>query len=200
MSFTTDEMLKLAKRELALSMANWSSLPTMERLDMAIERVKNDGGNWPPSIAELCLRLKPSMADFGLTDPEVAFKEACSHAGNVHGHAWSHQAVREAGAATGFWDLSHVASDIERSRLRKIFLAEYEAICNRVMAGGNVSNVALLESDDMKSAIERAEAAANEESERRMRDFWASRGEEPPKTPREALDRMKGMLDEGGAA
>ena len=200
MSFTTDEMLKLAKRELALSMANWSSLPTQERLDMAIERVKNDGGTWPPSIAEMCLRLKPSMSDFGLPEPEVAFKEACAQAGNVHGHAWSHEAVREAGAATGFWDLRHVSSDIERSRLREIFLAEYEAICNRVIAGGNVSNIALLESDDMKSALERAEAAANEESERKMREFWASRGEEPPKTPDEAISRMRGMLDEGGDA
>ncbi|WP_231566432.1 hypothetical protein [Litchfieldella xinjiangensis] len=200
MSFTTDQMLNLAKRELALSMASWSSLPTQERLDMAIERVKNDGGNWPPSIAELCLRLKPSMSDFGLPDPEVAFMEACSHAGNVSGHAWSHEAVREAGSATGFWDLRHVASDIERSRLRKIFHAKYEAICNRVIAGGEVSSVALIECDDMKTALERAEAAANEESERRMREFWANRGEEPPKSGTEAIQRMRGMLDEEGTA
>lgn len=167
---------------------------------MAIERIKSDGGNWPPSIAELCLRLKPSMADFGLPDPEVAFKEACQQSGNVSGHAWSHDAVREAGGIVGFWDLRHVSSDSERSRLRKIFLAEYEAICNRIIAGGDVSSVALLESDDMKTALERAEAAANQQAEEQMRQFWASRGEEPPRTAKDAFKSMRGMIEGGSAA
>ncbi|MEA3250169.1 MAG: hypothetical protein U9Q35_01095 [Pseudomonadota bacterium] len=200
MSFTTDEMLKLAKRELALSMANWSSLPTLERLDMAIERVKNDGGNWPPSIAEMCKRLKPSMEDFGLPEPEMAFMEAARQCGNVRGHAWSHEAVREAGSATGFWELSRMSSESEKYRLRRIFLAEYEALCNRIIAGDDIRSVTLIESDEMKSAIDRAAAAANEQAEQQMREFWASRGEEPPKSGGEAIKRMRGMLDEGGDA
>ncbi|MEQ5821303.1 hypothetical protein NFG57_11150 [Halomonas sp. H10-59] len=201
MSFSTNEMLQLAKRELGFSMARWSSLPTMESLDMAIEEIKLEGGNWPPSIAELCRIFKPSLKDFGLPEPEIAFREACTYAGRIMEHHWSHQAVMDATTATGSWDLRHCSSEGERYRLRKVFFAEYEALCNRLLEGGELDDrVALLESDEMKSDIRKAQEASERKAQQEAEDFWRTRGEEPPKSTEETIARIKGILAEGGDA
>lgn len=193
-SFTTGEMLQLAKRELALSMASWSSLPRQERLDMIIEEIKLEGGNWPPSIAEMCRRFKPSLEDFGLPEPEVAFREAHVHAGNVGGHTWSHEAVREAGNATGWWDLRHCANDHELRRLRKVFMAEYEALCNRILQGDTLGErVALLESDDMKSAVQLAQEAGERKAQEQADALGAL-----PADQKQAMAKMRALLGEGG--
>lgn len=181
-------------------MAKWSSLPTVETLDMAIERIKNEGGQWPPSIASLCHLLKPSMADFGLPEFEDAFHEASMWAQRPDQHAWSHPAVLEAGRATGFWDIAHASREQEIRRVRTRFGAEYEAICNRIIAGEDVKSVAMIESDTHKAAFDRAAEEAERRARAESEAFWARRGEEPPKTANEAISRLRSLLDEGGAA
>lgn len=168
---------------------------------MTIEQIKLEGGNWPPSIAELCRRFKPDLNDFGLPEPEVAFREACTWAGRSSQHEWSHQAVRDAMNAVGSWDLANCSSDFERSRLRNLFNAEYEALCNRILQGGGLDDhVGLLESDEMKGALRRAQEAGERKAQEEVERFWKERGEAPPKGGDETISRLRGLLDDGGAA
>lgn len=161
---------------------------------MIIEQIKLEGGNWPPSIAELCRRFKPTLADFGLPEPELAFREAHVNAGQVADHDWSHEAVQKAGNATGWWDLRHCANDHELRRLRRVFISEYEALCNRILQGETLAErVALLESDEMKSAVQLAQEASERKAQEQAEAFAATPGDQQA-----AIDTLRSLLGEGG--
>ncbi|WP_404463057.1 hypothetical protein LG331_09775 [Vreelandella aquamarina] len=163
-AFSTDQMLTLAKREVATSMAKWSTLPTTQAVDMAVERIKAEGGEWPPSVASLVKFLKPRPEDFGMPSPDLAFKEAIQHSQNPAAHAWSHLAVREAGKSTGWFDLAQASSESRIRTLRGLFLKHYDAIVNRVMAGGDVQERALVGHDGQLTPAQIAERNGREQA------------------------------------
>ncbi|MHB0775404.1 replication protein P [Halomonas sp. WWR20] len=174
-SFTTDDMVKLAKREVASSMAKWKTLPTPAVLDAAIERIKAEGSDWPPSIARLVKAMKPKPEDFGMPELQQAFFEARAHAQQPEAHQWSHEGVRQAGAMTGWWDLANATSNTKADRLLSIFRASYESICNRVMAGEPVEPRALIGSDGQLSASEIAERNGREQAAAQAEEQFGSR-------------------------
>lgn len=88
---------------------------------------------------------------------ELAFDEAIKHAQNPAGHRWTHCAVREAGRATGWFDLAAATSESRIRALRGTFGKQYRAIVNRVMAGGSVEARGLVGHDGQLTAAQRAE-------------------------------------------
>lgn len=163
---------------------------------MIIEDIKLEGGNWPPSIAEMCRRFKPNLEDFGLPEVDLALREAYQGASNFAGFTWSHEAVREAASATGLWDLRHASSDGEKARLRRIFSAEYQAVCNRVLQGDTLQErVALLESDEMKSAVQLAQEAGERKAQQQADAMGLSLTDQ-----QEAVSKLRSLLEDGGAA
>ncbi|WP_258955946.1 replication protein P [Vreelandella titanicae] len=169
-AFSTPDMVKLAKREMGTSMAKWSTLPTTKSLDAALERIKDEGGEWPPSVARLIASLRPQPEDFGMPNVEVAFNEAIQNAQNPGGHKWSHAAVREAGQAAGWFDLAQASSESRIRALRSIFRKHYYAVVNRVMAGGQVEARALVGNDRQLTPAQIAERNGRESAQQRAED------------------------------
>ncbi len=162
-AFSTENMLTLAKREVATSMAKWSVLPTNQAADMAVERIKAQGGEWPPSVASLVKSLQPRPEDFGMPESDVAFIEAIQHAQQPGQHEWSHPAVRVAGAAAGWFDLANATGERAINVIRSRFSKEYLAIVNRVMAGGEVEPRTLIAHDGQLTPAELAERNGREQ-------------------------------------
>ncbi|MGM0858635.1 MAG: replication protein P [Pseudomonadota bacterium] len=162
-AFSTEQMLTLAKREVATSMAKWATLPTTQAVDMAVERIKAEGGEWPPSVASLVKSLKPRPEDFGMPSVEVAFSEAMQNSQNPAAHHWTHAAVREAGRATGWFDMAQASSEAKIRALRAVFVKQYDAVTNRVMGGGPVEARALVGHDDQLTPAQIAERNGREQ-------------------------------------
>lgn len=95
---------------------------------------------------------------------EIAFNEAIQHSQNPAGHNWSHAAVREAGRATGWFDLAQASSDARIRILRSTFRKQYDAVVNRVMAGGEVEERALVGHDGQLNAAQIAERNGREQA------------------------------------
>lgn len=127
---------------------------------MAIERIKNSGAEWPPSLPMLLVQLKPQPADYGLPSPEMAWNEASQNAGNT-AHRWSHECVRKALVATGSYDVASASSGYQVPSLRKDFAAHYEGECNRFMNGDAYDVAGMIGVDD---------AAKRREADQKMRD------------------------------
>nr|WP_251048100.1 hypothetical protein [Halomonas sp. ISL-56] len=163
-AFSTPDMVKLAKREVGISMVKWSTLPTTKSLDMALERIKAEGSEWPPSVARLIASLKPQPEDFGMPSVYIAFNEAIQHSQSPDSHCWSHAAVREAGRATGWFDLAQASSESRIRILRSTFRKHYDAVVNRVMAGGPVEARALVGHDAQLNAAQLAERNGREQA------------------------------------
>ncbi|WP_339885632.1 replication protein P [Vreelandella maris] len=188
-AFSTDQMLTLAKREVATSMAKWSTLPTTQSVDMAVERIKAEGGEWPPSVASLVRFLKPRPEDFGMPSAEIAFNEAIQHSQNPAGHSWSHAAVREAGRATGWFDLAQASSDARIRILRSTFRKQYDAVVNRVMAGGEVEERALVGHDGQLTAAQIAERNGREQAAAQAEEHFGRR-----MSGEQGIAALKGVL------
>lgn len=94
-----------------------------------------------------------------------AWREALAHAHEPRRHRWSHEAVRLAGNAVGWWDLTHTTAASAWPRLEKRFAREYQALVNRVMAGEDLMPRHLLEHDGHRSQAELAERAGQERAD-----------------------------------
>lgn len=97
-----------------------------------------------------------------MPETNSAFQEALQHAQSPADHQWSHQAVREAGAAAGWFDLASATTEREMNITRSRFNRQYQAVVNRVMAGGAVEAQALIESDRGITPAQMAERAGQE--------------------------------------
>lgn len=95
---------------------------------------------------------------------EIAFNEAIQNSQNPAGHNWVHAAVREAGRATGWFDLAQASSETRIRALRSIFSKHYLAVVNRVMAGGPVEARALVGNDGQLNAAQIAERNGREQA------------------------------------
>ncbi len=117
---------------------------------------------WPPTplaFAALCL---PKPEDLGLPSDAQAWREATANAHQPSRHRWSHEAVRMAGQAVGWWDLTHGGGESRADRLERRFRKEYAALVNRVMAGEQLQARTLIGHDSQLSRAELAERASRE--------------------------------------
>lgn len=94
---------------------------------------------------------------------EVAFSEAMQHSQNPAWHNWAHEAVREAGRATGWFDMAQASSDAKIRALRAVFVKQYDAVVNRVMAGEEVEARALVGHDGQLTPAQLAERNGREQ-------------------------------------
>lgn len=102
-------------------------ISSWEHIKKGLEKIKS---SFVPDIDEFIQYCKPTLKDFGLPEPYVAFREACKNGYDMkYGEhvTWSHPAVFHAGSETGWFN-------IEKSE--KLFLANYEMTCRIVFEGG----------------------------------------------------------------
>lgn len=134
----------------------------ISRLRQQVREAARSGDEaWPPQPVAFAALCEPRPEDLGLPAVTEAWREAAGHAHDPAGHRWRHEAVRLAGAAVGWWEITHVVpSRVER--LERRFAREYQALINRVMAGEDLTPRQLLEHDGSRSAAELAERAGRE--------------------------------------
>ncbi len=128
--FETQDELRLAKREWALSLRGYGELELVAAIDRCKETLA-----WMPSVSEFLAILRDIQGDFGLPPTKQAYLEACMHADHASRHNWSHAAVYEAGKATGWFRLR---SEDEADVLPD-FSYNYQVICQRVRNGEQIS-------------------------------------------------------------
>ncbi|MGV2930175.1 replication protein P [Vreelandella venusta] len=121
---------------------------------------------WPPTPVVFAAMCQPKPEDMGLPSEGEAWREATANAHQPARHRWSHEAVRMAGAAVGWWDLTHGTSDTHTSNLERTFRTEYAAMVNRVMAGEQLQARTLIGHDSQKNRAELAERASREAAQR----------------------------------
>lgn len=140
----------------------------IHRLRQQVREAARSGDEaWPPQPVAFAAMCEPRPEDLGLPAVAEAWREATAHAHQPAGHRWSHEAVRLAGAAVGWWEITHVQpSRVER--LERRFAREYEALVNRVMAGDELTPRHLLEHDGSRSAAELAERTGREAAQQRV--------------------------------
>jgi hypothetical protein len=161
-AFPSADLLKLSRRELAQELAQWPALPPRAVVERAMSELKRSGSTWPPTIPVLVSMLAPTPEDVGMPALAEAWREVLAHAHEPSRHRWSHEAVRLAGAAVGWWELTHTTAQSRWPRLEKRFASEYQALVNRVMAGEELVPRQLLEHDSSRTPAELAERASRD--------------------------------------
>jgi hypothetical protein len=125
-TFDTQDELRLARREWALSLKGHDPDAIMRTVECCKERFK-----WMPSIAEFKEILRRMEGDHGLTPLDAAYIEACQHAHQPTRHTWSHAAVYHAGKSVGWFELR---TQPDKST-RTAFAEHYQRLCERVRRG-----------------------------------------------------------------
>ena len=169
-AFPNTDLLKLARRELALEMAKWPVLPGCQVVERAMSELKGQGSAWPPTIPVLVNLLAPTPEDFGMPGTGEAWREVLAHAHAPSAHCWTHAAVRMAGQMTGWWDLTHTTAASAWPKLEKRFAKHYASLVNRVMAGEDLTPRQLLEHDGSRTCAELAERKGREHAQQLAAD------------------------------
>lgn len=117
---------------------------------------------WPPTPLAFAALCQPKPEDLGLPSDAEAWREATANAHQPSRHRWSHEAVRMAGQAVGWWELTHGGGDTRTSRLESRFRKEYTALVNRVMGGEQLQSRSLIGHDSQLNRAELAERASRE--------------------------------------
>ncbi|MFI0474646.1 replication protein P [Halomonas sp. HMF6819] len=126
------------------------------------DAARQNGEAWPPMPIAFAALCQPKPEDLGLPTEADAWREVSAHAHQPGQHQWSHEAVRMAGAAVGWWELTHGGGETRAGRLERQFRREYAALINRVMAGEQLSARGLIGHDSTMTRAERAERASRE--------------------------------------
>ncbi|MCP4595044.1 replication protein P [Neptuniibacter sp.] len=124
--FETQDEIRIAKREWALSLGGYSE----QELVAAIDYCKEHSA-WMPTISEFLKVLRNLTGDHGLPAGKHAYEEACLHADHASTHKWSHPAIYHAGKATGWFRLRTE----DEPNVFPDFRYNYDVICRRVRAG-----------------------------------------------------------------
>ncbi|MDI3323322.1 replication protein P [Pontibacterium granulatum] len=175
--FETQDELRLAKREWALSLRGYNE----SELVVAIDRCKESLA-WMPSVSEFLAILQELRGDHGLPASRNAYVEACMHADHPTKHTWSHPAVYQAGKATGWFrlrteDEANVVGD---------FNYHYQVMCQRVRDGENLE--------------EAVPMALEDKSDNTLVDFIQRWGEEQNLEPTVAAKLLYYLMKPKGSA
>jgi hypothetical protein len=125
-TFDTQDELRLARREWALSLKGHDHDAIMQTVECCKEQFK-----WMPSIAEFKEILRSIEGDHGLPSLDDAYSEACLHAHAAAHHAWSHVAVYHAGKSVGWFKLRTHPDKCTSTA----FAEYYHRLCERVRQG-----------------------------------------------------------------
>ncbi|WP_152618928.1 replication protein P [Halomonas sp. KHS3] len=122
---------------------------------------------WPPTPIAFAAMCQPKSEDLGLPSEAEAWREVTANAHQPGRHRWSHEAVRMAGQAVGWWDLTHGGGESRTDRMERRFRKEYAALVNRVMEGEQLQARTLIGHDSQLNRAERAERASREAAQQR---------------------------------
>jgi len=125
-SFETEAEMRIAKREWAMSLANYSENELVAAVSISKETLA-----WAPSISEFIDILRNLNAAFGLPDVRAAYREASFYAQSPSTHQWSHNVVYHAGRATGWFELR---SESEKQTF-PLFSYHFDIMCQRFRQG-----------------------------------------------------------------
>ncbi len=110
-----------------------SGIFTIEQLRYGIEACRQLETDFAPSVGKFVKLCTPTAEDLGFPADDVAWMEVVRHCGNPGSHNWSHQAVRLAGTAVGWFNLR--CSSIPEETLRKRFDHAYYQLRRRASMG-----------------------------------------------------------------
>lgn len=142
-----------------------------EQIAVGVNACANSNLQWPPSLPDFCGMCQPDAASFGLPDATSAFLEAMRQSHSPATYIFSHEAVRLAGAAVGWYDMQACIPSEEV--LRKRFDSAYGALVGKIQRGEDLmAPLQAIESDRDKDPA----MLANEEAEHRLNDRIREQG------------------------
>jgi hypothetical protein len=127
-AFPDDAALKAAKASWVKGLIE-GGITDMEQIARGVRKARQSESDFFPSVGKFIGWCKPSLEEFGLPMPAMAFHEASMYAGRIYDHEWSHPGVLEAGRRADLWNLRH--GDVSE----KTFFAIYKQVCDEVIAG-----------------------------------------------------------------
>lgn len=110
-----------------------SGIRSLEQLRYGIEACRQLETDFIPSVGKFVKLCTPTAEDLGFPIEEHAWREVVRHCDNPGRHNWSHQAVRLAGAAVGWFHLR--CSSIPEETLRRRFDHAYYQLRRRASLG-----------------------------------------------------------------
>ncbi|HBZ92625.1 MAG TPA: Replication protein P [Pseudomonas sp.] len=110
-----------------------SGIVTVEQLRYGIEACRQLETDFAPSVGKFVKLCTPSAEDLGFPADDIAWREVVRHCANPGRHNWSHEAVRLAGSAVGWFNLR--CSSIPEETLRKRFDHAYYQLRRRESLG-----------------------------------------------------------------
>lgn len=159
-----------------------------EEIAVGVNACANSNLQWPPSLPDFCGMCKPDPASLGLPDSTSAFLEAMRNSHAPGTYFFSHEAVRLAGAAVGWYDMQACIPSEEV--LRKRFDSFYAALVGKIQRGEDlVAPMQAIGSDREKDPSD----LANEEAEHRLNERIREQGL-ADKTPAELRAEMLAKL------
>ena len=133
-AWPTEEILETAKINWLLAFVE-ANVNSMRHLQIGLKKARHHPKSWIPSVGEFIQWCRPTLKDFNLPEPFVAYREACKNAYDLKydEHVnWSHPAVYHAGCETGWFEID---------KLEKLFLANYDMACKIVFEGGRLKEL-----------------------------------------------------------
>lgn len=162
-----DKALALAKRSWTKGLQA-AGIRTIEQVRFGIEQCRRSGSAFAPSIGQFVAWCLPTAEMLGLPEEEAAWREAVQACASA-GWRWSHEAVRLAVAAVGFWELRQGAGGADA--LRRRFGNAYAQLLGRLARGEMLAEpMQALEWDGARTAADRADRAAEQALQARMRE------------------------------
>lgn len=110
-----------------------SGIFTIEQLRYGIEACRALETDFAPSVGKFVKLCTPTAEDLGFPADDSAWREVVRHCANPGRHSWSHEAVRLAGDAVGWFNLR--CSSIPEETLRKRFDHAYYQLRRRASLG-----------------------------------------------------------------
>ncbi|TQC94697.1 hypothetical protein FK216_15555 [Moraxellaceae bacterium AER2_44_116] len=135
-AFPTTEHLDAAKTQW-LQLFLDEGIRTQAQINAGLRRARKAGGEFFPSPSKFLEWSKLTLADFGLPNPDDAYRNAkyCCEAINrgfpVKDNQWLHAAVFHAANQIGFDDVLVIPDD----QAARCFERAYKLTCDAVMAG-----------------------------------------------------------------
>ena len=144
--------------------------------------------DWPPTAPEFRAMCEWSPSDLGVPGMRAAFSECVGASSDPAAHAWSHELVRLAGKATGWWEIRNNVPN--EAALRKRFEVGYGQLIQKLQRGDPLEEPAkLLEHEGETLTVEqvwrRSVALAD-----KIADDQGLTGKTPHTLRQELLEKM----------
>lgn len=129
-AWPTEQALIAAKRTWIKGFMR-AGISTLEQIQFGIERCRESGAEFAPSVGRFVHWCQPSPAMLGLPEPGRAYREACANSHPAATPTWSSPAVYHAACETGFYELANLAEE----KSRRLFERNYAATVRMLLAG-----------------------------------------------------------------